>query len=78
MPDISTLGRWILIFGLILSVIGGVILLASRIGLPIGRLPGDIHFESRGVRCFIPLASSLLLSILLTLLLNILARWLGK
>jgi hypothetical protein len=78
MPDMSSLGRWILVLGLIIAGIGGIIMLAGKIGLPIGRLPGDIRIQSRGLTCFFPLASTLLLSILLTVLLNLIARWLNK
>lgn len=78
MPDVNSFGRWILILGLIIAGIGGVIMLASKIGLPLGRLPGDIRFQSRGITCFFPLASTLLLSILLTVILNLIARWLNK
>jgi hypothetical protein len=78
MPDMSTLGRWVLIVGLVIAAMGGIIIIAGRLGLPLGRLPGDIRFKSGNVSCFVPLASSLILSLLLTLLLNILARWLGR
>lgn len=78
MPDLSAIGRWVLIFGLVIAGIGGIVMLAGRLGLPLGRLPGDIRFKSGNVSCFIPLASSIILSLLLTLLLNLLARWMGK
>jgi hypothetical protein len=78
MPDMGSIGRWVLIFGLVIAGIGAIIMLAGRLGLPLGRLPGDIRFESRNISCFIPLATSLVLSLLLTLLLNLLARWVGR
>jgi hypothetical protein len=43
-----------------------------------GRLPGDIHIERDGFSCFIPLATSIILSLLLTLALNILLRFLNR
>jgi len=51
----------------------------GRWGLPLGRLPGDIVVQRGPVTCVFPLATSLLLSVLLTLLLNLLARgWGGR
>ncbi len=41
-----------------------------------GRLPGDIRYESGSTRVFVPLTSMILLSILLTVLLNVLRRFL--
>ena len=78
MPDLSTIGRWLLIFGVIVAAAGGLLWLADRIGLPLGRLPGDIHVEREGFSCFVPLASSILISVLLTLAINLLARWLSR
>ena len=65
------LGRAILILGFILVGVGAALLLSSRIGLPLGRLPGDLHWRSRtgSTQVYFPLATSILLSILLSLLL---------
>ncbi|MGA9532346.1 MAG: DUF2905 family protein [Anaerolineales bacterium] len=71
----SNLGRWLVLGGLGLVLAGGIVWLLGRSGLPLGRLPGDLHFETSGVSCFIPLATSLLLSVLLTLVLNVIARF---
>jgi hypothetical protein len=78
MPELASLGRTLLLIGLSLAVVGGVVWGLSRIGLPIGRLPGDLRFEVAGVSCFIPLATSLLLSLGLTLVLNVVLRLLNK
>ncbi|MFP3853112.1 MAG: DUF2905 family protein [Anaerolineales bacterium] len=76
MPDLTNFARWIVIAGLAIAALGGLLWLLGRSGLPLGRLPGDFRFESNGFTCFIPLATSLLLSLVLTLLLNLIARWL--
>jgi hypothetical protein len=78
MPDLSTIGRWLLIFGLLVAAAGGLLWLADRIGLPLGRLPGDIRIEREGFSCFIPLVSSILISVLLTLAINLVLRWIAK
>jgi hypothetical protein len=74
MPDMTSLARWLILAGLLLAGIGGMLWAVSRLGLPLGRLPGDFRFQSGGVTCFLPLASSILLSLLLTLVLNLIAR----
>jgi len=74
MPDLTTLARWLVLAGLVLAGIGGLLWVFSRLGVPLGRLPGDFRFQSGGFTCFIPLASSILLSLLLTLILNLIAR----
>jgi hypothetical protein len=74
MPDMTSLARWLILAGLLLAGIGGLLWVVSRLGLPLGRLPGDFRFQAGGVTCFLPLASSILLSLLLTLVLNLIAR----
>jgi hypothetical protein len=70
----SQLGKWIMVAGLALVVVGGLFWLLARAGLPLGQLPGDFHFERGNLTCFFPLASMLLLSLLLTLAINLLQR----
>ena len=72
------LARGLMIFGIVLFVIGGLVYLAARTGLPIGRLPGDIHIQSGNVSCFIPIVTSILLSLVLTVLLNVIIRFFNK
>lgn len=62
------LGRGLLIFGALLLVVGALLIIAEKLGL--GRLPGDIVVERKGFRLYAPLATSLLVSLLLTLLAN--------
>lgn len=53
--------------GALLVVAGALLLLASRFGLPLGRLPGDFSWRGRNMAIYFPLGTSLLLSILLSL-----------
>jgi hypothetical protein len=71
--DLGGLGRLLLIGGATLALAGVVLVVLARV-VPGGRLPGDIVLTRGPVSCFIPLATSLLLSILLTILLNLWAR----
>lgn len=73
MEDFATIGRLLITFGLVLAGLGLLFLLAGRVpGL--GRLPGDIVIQTDNITCFFPLATMILLSILLTVVLNIVAR----
>jgi Protein of unknown function (DUF2905) len=72
--NLSDLGRILLGLGLLLVVVGAALLLAGRFGLPLGRLPGDIAFRGRNVSIFVPLGTSLLLSVVLSLAFYLLSR----
>jgi hypothetical protein len=77
-----SIARALMIFGLILLVAGGILYAGARSGLwqrlPLGHLPGDIRIQSGNTTLFIPLATSILLSIILTVLLNIFIRLINK
>jgi len=75
--ELGDLGKWLLIIGLALAALGGLLWLLGRLPF-IGNLPGDIRIQNGNFGCFIPLGTMLLLSLLLTIILNILARWLHK
>jgi len=78
MLDPASFGRTLLLIGLALAVLGGALWGLSRAGLPIGQLPGDFRFQLGGVTCFVPLATTLLLSLGLTILINLVLRLLNK
>jgi hypothetical protein len=65
----NDLGRTLIFFGLLLVVVGALVLGLSRLHLPLGRLPGDLNWRGRGWSVSFPLATSILLSVLLSLLL---------
>jgi hypothetical protein len=66
------LGRLLLVIGLVLVVVGGLAALGVR--LPFGRLPGDISIQGERGGIFIPLGSMIVVSLLLTLLVNLFLR----
>ena len=68
-------GRLLIIFGAVLVVAGLVLLLLSRLHLPLGRLPGDILYRGKHTTFYFPLATSLLLSVVLTLVLYAIGKW---
>ena len=73
----SDLGRILILAGLLLFLIGGLFSLFPRLGITIGRLPGDIRFETGQLTCLIPIGTSILLSILLTIGSNLLGRFIN-
>lgn len=74
----ESLARYLMLGGIILFLIGGGIFLAAKFGLPLGRLPGDIRVEGENGSFYFPLTSSILVSVLLTILLNIISRFIQK
>ncbi len=73
-----SLARFLMILGIIIFLIGGLLYLTGRLGIPLGRLPGDFRIQGENYTCFIPLATSILLSIVLTVLINLVARFLNR
>lgn len=67
-------GKVLIYAGLFLLVLGLILLYFPKLFAWFGHLPGDIRIEREGLRVYIPIASSLLLSLILTLLLNLLRR----
>ena len=70
--DLHDIGRLLIGGGIILAVVGVIFVLAGRAGL--GRLPGDLSFGNDEVRIYLPLATSLLISIVATIVLNLFLR----
>jgi len=68
------LGRILVGLGLALLVIGGVVMLLGRSGLPLGRLPGDILYRGKNTTFYFPLATSILVSIILSLVFFLISR----
>jgi hypothetical protein len=75
--DFSEMGKWLVVAGVTLALLGGAFLLLGRLAFA-GRLPGDVNVQIGGVSCFAPLATMLILSIVLTIVLNVLLRLFGK
>lgn len=70
----DSLGRLLLFAGLALVVVGGLVLLLGRTGIPLGDLPGDFSWESGNTSVYVPLGSMIVISIVLTILVNVLLR----
>jgi hypothetical protein len=70
--DLSGVGRLMLILAVVIAVVGVIFLLAGRSIIP--RLPGDISFRRGNTRFFFPLGTSIVVSLVLTILLNLFVR----
>ena len=71
MPD---LGKLLLFFGVILVVAGVVLMVFGRMNIPLGRLPGDIVYRWKNTTFYFPLATSILLSVVLSVVLYFIGR----
>lgn len=72
-PDTINVGKILIAFGVLIALVGIVLVLVGRVPW-IGQLPGDIHFQRGNFTFYFPLATSLLLSVVLTLILYLLGR----
>lgn len=78
MGAMSPFVRLFFYLGIIFLVIAGAVYLIERFGIPLGRLPGDIRIQRGNLTCIFPLATTILLSIGLTILLNLILRLFKK
>ena len=72
--DGAQVAKWVIIAGVILVAVGAAMWIAARLGLPIGRLPGDVHVRSDRVSFHFPVVTCIVVSVVLTILLNVLLR----
>ena len=70
--SMNSLGKILLMTGIALLLVGGILIIGERFGL--GKLPGDIFIQKGNFTFFFPIVSTLIISLLLTLILNILKR----
>jgi len=73
---VGSFGKLLIGVGGLLIVIGLCVLLANRIGIPLGRLPGDIKYRGRNTAFFFPITTCIVLSIVLSLVMWIVNRFL--
>jgi hypothetical protein len=71
MADVA---RMLVMLGVALVVIGGIVMLLGRTGLPLGRLPGDIVYRGKSTTFYFPLASCILISVVLSIVLFLMGR----
>jgi len=72
---VADLGKMLVGFGAILLVAGVILMLLGRTNVPLGRLPGDILYRGKNTTFYFPLATSILLSLVLSLVLYLISRF---
>lgn len=73
MFEINSIGKILVIFGVVLIAIGGLLMLGGKLSW-FGRLPGDIYIQKKGFSLFFPMTTSILISIIISLFLMIFNR----
>lgn len=73
MDGLEPLGRGLVVLGIVLAAIGAVLILGPRIPL-LGRLPGDIRIDRDGLTIYLPIATMLILSVVVSVVLSLLSR----
>jgi hypothetical protein len=71
----NELGKMLLGAGLAIALMGAMILLAARTGLPLGRLPGDFLYKGKNVSLYFPLGTCIVISIVLSAILYLGSRF---
>ena len=71
----TDLGRLLMIVGGVMVLAGAGLILLGRTGIPLGKLPGDIVYRGKNSTVHFPLATSVILSVVLTLVLWALGKW---
>jgi hypothetical protein len=71
---VGDLGKLLVLLGGIVVVVGLALILLGRTNLPIGRLPGDIIYRGKNTIFYFPLATSILVSVVLSILLYVIGR----
>jgi hypothetical protein len=72
---VTDLGKLLILVGVVIVGIGVVLALAGRSHLPLGRLPGDIVYRGKNTTFYFPLATSILISLVLSVLLYLIGRF---
>jgi Protein of unknown function (DUF2905) len=71
---VTDIGKMLVVLGLVVIVAGAVLMLAGRAHVPLGRLPGDIVYRGKNTTFYFPLATSIIVSVVLSLVLWLVGR----
>jgi hypothetical protein len=72
---VADFGKVLVLLGGVVLVLGVILMFASKANLPLGRLPGDIVYRGKNVTFYLPLATSILLSVLLSIIFYLVGRF---
>jgi hypothetical protein len=73
--EMADLGKMLIVFGVILLVLGFLFIGAGRLHLPLGRLPGDISYRGKNTSFYFPLATCIVVSLVLSAILYFISRF---
>ena len=73
--SVADIGKMLVVLGILIAAAGLVFLLLGRTNLPLGRLPGDILYRGKHTTFYFPLATSIVLSVVLSLVLYLIGRF---
>lgn len=68
------MAKWLILAGVVLIGIGLLMLLLNKLGIPLGRLPGDIRWEGERGSFYFPITTSIIISIVLSLIVMLVKR----
>jgi hypothetical protein len=71
---VTDLGKVLVLLGGSIVIVGALLILFGRTNLPLGRLPGDIVYRGKNMTFYFPLATSILISVVLSILLYVVGR----
>jgi hypothetical protein len=72
---VADIGKVLVVLGLMIAAAGLLFMLLGRTNLPLGRLPGDILYRGKNTTFYFPLATSIVLSVVLSLVLYLISRF---
>lgn len=78
MEPMNTLAKIMIFLGVTLILFGLLLFIFSKVSFKGFRLPGDIYYEKDGVKIFFPIMTSLLISLILTIVLNLIFLFFKK
>jgi hypothetical protein len=74
----ENIARYIILAGIALIVVGAILFGLARLGIPLGRLPGDIRIEGENGSFYFPIVTCIVISIVLSVILNLIGRFWNK
>ncbi len=69
------LGKLLVVFGAVLVAVGILVMVLGRVNFPLGRLPGDFLYRGKNTTVYFPLATSVVVSVVLSVLVYVVSRW---
>jgi hypothetical protein len=72
--DTTSIAKYLIFFGVILLILGSAFYFFGKLGIDFGKLPGDIIIQKENFTFYFPLATSIIISIVLTIILSLFVK----